>query len=87
MLGSRRTNKVVLMIDKVKAWCRMCTIMRDCGEEEKVLRQRRKREELYTQEKKERNKKVAIHVKEGNKIKKQQSKPKERNKEITIQVK
>ena len=35
-MGSRRTNKVVLMIDKVKAWCRMCTIMRDCGEEEKV---------------------------------------------------
>ena len=27
------------MIDKVKAWCRMCTITRDCGEEEKVLRQ------------------------------------------------
>ena len=46
MLGSRRTNKVVLMIDKVKAWCRMCTIMRDCGEEEKVLRQRRKSAEL-----------------------------------------
>ena len=46
MLESRRTNKVVLMIDKVKAWCRMCTIMRDCGEEEKVLRQRRKSAEL-----------------------------------------
>ena len=67
MLGSSRTNKVVLMIDKEKAWCRMCTIMRDCGEEEKALRQRRKREELYTQEKKERNKKVAIQAKEGKK--------------------
>ena len=46
MLGSRRTNKVVLMIDKVKAWCRICTIMRDCGEKEKVLRQRRKSAEF-----------------------------------------
>ena len=36
MLRSRRTNKVVLMIDKVKAWCHMCTIMRDCDKEEKV---------------------------------------------------
>ena len=67
MLGSRRTNIVVLMIDKVKAWCRICTIMRDCGEEEKALRKRRKGAELYTQEKKERNKKVAIQVKEGKK--------------------
>ena len=55
------------MIDKVKAWCRMCTIMRDCGEEEKALRKRRKGAELYTQEKKERNKKVAIQAKEGKK--------------------
>ena len=46
LLGSSRTNKVVLMIDKVKTWCHMCTIMRDCGKEEKVLRQRRKNAEL-----------------------------------------
>ena len=46
MLGSRRTNIVVLMIDKVKTWCRMCTIMRDCGKEQKILRQRRKSVEL-----------------------------------------
>ena len=59
MLGSRRTNKVVLMIDKVKAWCRMCTIMRDCGKEEKVLRQRRKSAEIKNTKKEtnmERNK-------------------------------
>ena len=30
------------MIDKENAWCRMCTIMRDCGKEEKVLGQRKK---------------------------------------------
>lgn len=47
------------MIDKVKAWCRICTIMRDCGEEEKVLRQKRKKCRVV--------KIVAIQVKEGKK--------------------
>ena len=32
------------MIDKVKTWCRMCTIMRDCGEEEGRIVKKEKKE-------------------------------------------
>lgn len=47
MLGSRRTYKVILMIDIVKAWfttcCRMCTLSADDMYNYERLRQRRKR--------------------------------------------
>ena len=46
MLGSRRTYKVILMIDIVKAWfttcCRMCTLSADDMYNYERLRQRRK---------------------------------------------
>ena len=40
-MGSRRTNKVVLMIDKVKAWCRMCIIMRDCDRRKSIAEKKK----------------------------------------------
>ena len=55
------------MIDKVKAWCRMCTIMRDCGEEEKVQNYKEEIKKQQLKSKKERSKKVAIQAKEGKK--------------------
>ena len=57
MLGRRRTNKVVLMIDKVKAWCRMCTIMRDCSKEEKVQNCKKKEKKETNMERNKEGKK------------------------------
>ena len=67
MLGSRRTNNVVLMIDKVKAWCRMCTIMRDCGKKEKVqnCKEGNKWKKLQFKWDKERSKYIQIQEGKG----------------------